>query len=444
MKSIIFFFFAFWISSFAFADGGEKYPEIKTNKKALQEFQSLKYGMFVHWGPVSLRGTEISWSRGKQVPVKDYDHLCKEFDPVLFNADEWVKVMKDAGMKYLVFVTKHHDGFCLWNTGYTDYNIMNSPYGKDILMELKNACDRNGIMFGTYYSVCDWYDPYYPLSNVKGLDKPDADMAKYYLYMKNQTKELIEKYNTRILWFDGEWEKPWTHDLGQDFYKYLKGLDDKVLINNRVDKGRKGMEGITISKKYAGDFATPEQQIGAYDIKNAWESCITICNQWAWKPNDKMKSYEVLLKTLLRTVGGGGNLLLNVGPMLDGRIEQRQINRLKEVGDWLKKYGDAVYGTTGGPYMPTENMTSTRKGDKIFLQIFNFDHKFIKVPLPKDVKVKSCSVMKGNKLEFKRKSNELTIYLPEDISAMVVLPVEIVINRDTSEIPSYDLSIQIE
>jgi len=444
MKNIIFFFFAFWVSSFAFADGGEKYPEIKTNKKSLKEFQDLKYGLFVHWGPVSLRGTEISWSRGKQVPVTDYDSLYKEFDPVLFNADEWVKVIRDAGMKYIVFVTKHHDGFCLWDTEYTDYNIMNSPYGKDMLMELKNACEKYGIMFGTYYSVCDWYDPYYPLSNVKELDKPEADMAKYYQYMKDQTKELIEKYHTRILWFDGEWEKPWTHELGQDFYKYLKGLDDKVLINNRVDKGRKGMEGITISKKYAGDFSTPEQRIGAYDIENAWESCITICTQWAWKPNDKMKSYETLLKTLLKAVGGGGNFLLNVGPMLDGRIEQRQIDRLEQVGNWLKKYGDAVYGTTGGPYMPTDEMTSTRKENKIFLQLFNFDQKDIKVPLPKNVKVKSCSVMNGNELEFKHRSDELTIFLPENISTGIVLPLEIVINGDASEIPSYDLSIPTE
>ena len=407
----------------------------KTEAEVLQHFRDMKFGMFVHWGPVTLRGTEIGWSRGKQVPVEDYDNLYKEFDPVLFNADEWIETAKDAGMKYFVFTTRHHDGFSLWDTKYSDYNIMNTPYGKDVVRQLKNACDKYGVMFGTYYSICDWHNPYYPLSRVKGLDKPEADMDKFYEYIKNQTKELIENYHTRILWFDGEWEKPWTHELGQDFYKYLKGLDSTVLINNRVDKGRKGMEGITISKEFAGDFATPEQRIGTYDTEDPWESCITICNQWAWKPNDKLKSYEEILTTLLKTVGGGGNLLLNVGPMLDGRIEQRQIDRLKQVGDWLKEYGESVYGTTGGPYKPTALLTSTRKGNKIFLHVFDVKDDGLKLPLPGNVKVKGCRVMNGDELEFSHKKGILKIDLPKEKMSNVVTTVELELKKDAANIP---------
>jgi len=411
----------------------------KTEAEVLQHFRDMKFGMFVHWGPVTLRGTEIGWSRGKQVPVGDYDNLYKEFDPVLFNADEWIETAKDAGMKYFVFTTRHHDGFSLWDTKYSDYNIMNTPYGKDVLRQLKNACDKYGVMFGTYYSICDWHHPYYPLSRVKGLDKPEADMDKFYEYIKNQTKELIENYHTRILWFDGEWEKPWTHELGQDFYKYLKGLDSTVLINNRVDKGRKGMEGITISKEFAGDFATPEQRIGTYDTEDPWESCITICNQWAWKPNDKLKSYEEILTTLLKTVGGGGNLLLNVGPMLDGRIEQRQIDRLKQVGDWLKEYGESVYGTTGGPYKPTAMLTSTRKGNKIFLHIFDVKDDGLKLPLPGNVKVKGCRVMNGDELEFSHKKGILKIDLPKEKMSNVVTTVELELKKDAANIPVMEM-----
>ncbi|MCK5731048.1 MAG: alpha-L-fucosidase, partial [Draconibacterium sp.] len=334
-----------------------------TDQKLLKEFQDMKFGMFVHWGPVSLKGTEIGWSRGREVPNNEYDNLYKQFNPTKFNADEWIKTLKDAGMKYFVITTRHHDGFSIWPTEFSNYNIAATPYKKDVLMEMKNSCDKYGILFGTYYSICDWKHPDYPLGSPGGKTKKETgDMEKFIPFIKGQTKELIEKYDTKILWFDGEWEEPWTHEMGLDFYQYLKGLDRNILINNRVDKGRKGMEGITISKEFAGDFATPEQQIGTFNIENPWESCITICKQWAWKPNDKMKSFEQCIQTLLKTVGGGGNLLFNVGPMPDGRIEQRQIGRLKEMGDWLQEYGESVYETTGGPYKPTEWISSTRKG----------------------------------------------------------------------------------
>ncbi len=408
--------------------------------EVLQDFRDMKFGMFVHWGPVTLRGTEIGWSRGHQVPVADYDNLYKEFDPVLFNAGEWIKTAKEAGMKYFVITTRHHDGFSLWDTKYSGYNIMNTPYGKDVLMQLKDACEKQGVMFGTYYSICDWHNKYYPLSHVKGLDKPDADMNKFYDYIKGQTKELIEKYNTRILWFDGEWEKPWTHELGLDFYRYLKGLDSTVLINNRVDKGRKGMEGKTISDEYAGDFDTPEQRIGAFDIDNPWESCITICKQWSWKPNDKLKSYDEILKILLKTVGGGGNLLLNVSPMLDGRMEQRQVDLLKQVGEWLAEYGSSVYGTTGGPFMPNDIMASTRKGNTIYLHLFKIENNTVTIPFSSKwkVKVKSCKLMNGDKLVFKQDKDRLSIEVPEDMAETPVTTVELVLNKDAENIPVVD------
>ena len=427
---------------FVFLSSFLKAQEPVTFDETLQDFRDMKFGMFVHWGPVTLRGTEIGWSRGRQVPVEDYDNLYKEFDPVLFNADEWIKTAKEAGMKYFVFTTRHHDGFSLWDTKYSDYNIMNAPYGKDVLMPLKEACDKYGVMFGTYYSICDWYNPYYPLSHVKGLEKPEADMDKYYQFLKDQTKELIEKYHTRLFWFDGEWEKPWTHELGQDFYKYLKGLDSTILINNRVDKGRKGMEGITRSKEFAGDYDTPEQRIGAYNNDVPWESCITIAKQWSWKPNDKLKSYPEVLTTLLKTVGGGGNLLLNVSPMLDGRMEKRQVDVLKKMGQWLDKYGESVYGTIGGPYKPTDALTSTRKGNRIYLHVFSTPEKGLELPLAKEFKVKEVKVMNGNPLDFTHKKGVLTIALPEEVRGDVVTTVEVVLKKDTAGIPDVDLSTE--
>jgi alpha-L-fucosidase len=167
----------------------------ETDKKLLKEFQDMKFGMFVHWGPVSLKGTEIGWSRGREVPVEEYDNLYKEFNPVQFNADEWMKILKDAGMKYFIITTRHHDGFSLWPTEYSDYDISATPYQKDVLMEMKNACDKHEILFGTYYSICDWKHPLYPLGSPGGKTKKETgDMEKFIPFIKGQTRELIEKY----------------------------------------------------------------------------------------------------------------------------------------------------------------------------------------------------------------------------------------------------------
>lgn len=411
--------------------------QFETDKKLLEKFQNMKFGMFVHWGPVSIKGTEIGWSRGREVPAEEYDNLYKEFNPVQFDADEWMKILKDAGMKYFIITSRHHDGFSLWPTEYSDYDISATPYQKDVLMEMKKACDKYGILFGTYYSICDWKHPFYPLGSPGGKTKKETgDMEKFIPFLKGQTRELIEKYDTKILWFDGEWEAPWTHEMGLDFYNYLKGLNENILINNRVDKGRKGMEGITISDEFAGDFATPEQQIGNYDVENPWESCITICRQWAWKPNDEMKSLEECLFTLLKTVGGGGNLLLNVGPMPDGRIEPRQAERLKEIGDWLDVYGESIYGTRGGPYKPAEWLTSTRKGNDIYIHLLNYNKKKLNIPFPFSTEVELCKMLNGKRLLYEKSENHIEIQLPGKKSGERVQVLKISLSGTSRNLPS--------
>lgn len=257
MKKLMLLLFCF--SSFLLQ--AQSIPEValknKTSKKIMDGFMDVRFGMFIHWGPVTLRGTEIGWSRGTQVPVKEYDNLYKEFDPVLFNADAWVKTAKDAGMKYLTIVAKHHDGFCLWPSKYTSYNISNTPFKKDVVGALANACKKAGLKFCIYYSVLDWHQPDYPLHLSTGA-KPDpkADMSKYIIYMKNQLKELISNYHPYMLWFDGNWEKPWTQGLAVDMYNYIKKLDPKVIINNRLGK----FDHETLTAESVGDFATPEQK----------------------------------------------------------------------------------------------------------------------------------------------------------------------------------------
>ena len=386
--------------------------DLQTNLESLKKWQDMRFGMFIHWGPVSQRGTEIGWSRGTQVSIEDYDNLYKEFNPVLFNATDWVSTAKEAGMKYIVITTKHHDGFSLWPTEVSDYDIASTPYGKDILKQLSDECKKQGIIFGTYYSILDWHHPDYT-TRYGGDARPveESDMDKYIEYMYYQVNELITKYHTEILWFDGEWEDSWNHEQGIKLYKYCRQQNDNLLINNRVDKGRKGMQGMS-KEGFAGDFGTPEQEIGNYNPDIPWESCITIGKQWAWKPNDQLKSVKQLIHTLVLTAGGCGNLLLNVGPMMDGRIEQRQIDSLKQVGSWLDKYGESIYGTSAGPYMPNEWMASTSMENKVFLHLLKWPEGKLTIPALKGYKIKSIKLLQGDGLTFEEKKGELVINLP--------------------------------
>ena len=228
--------------------------------------------------------------------------------------------------------------------------------------------------------------------------------------MKVQLKELIENYGPLgIMWFDGEWEDPWTHEMGLDLYDYVRGLQDDIIINNRVDKGRKGMEGITLTdKNYAGDFDTPEQEVGKFQIDRPWETCMTIARQWAWKSNDELKSLDECLKILVETVGGDGNLLLNVGPMPDGRIEGRQVERLQQIGNWLWQNGESIYGARGGPHLPAKWGVSTSKENKIFLHVLTPKKKRLKIDKPQG-DIEDCYLLQGGKVNYKLTKKKVKI-----------------------------------
>ena len=384
-------------------------PSILTPKKYVDDFMAKRFGMFIHWGPVALRGTEIGWSRNREIKQAEYDSLYKEFNPVLFNADSWVKAAKDAGMKYLTITAKHHDGFCLWPTKFTDYNIMNSPFKRDVVGELAKSCKKYGIKFCIYYTVLDWYDLRYPVRNdgTKTVD-PKGDMVKFVQYMKDQLKELITNYDPYMLWFDGNWEQPWTKEMGADVYTFIKKLSPGVVVNNRLGKGTHK----TMGPDIVGDYATPEQVVGKMNLDMPWESCITICNQWAWKPNDKMKSLQQCIQTLASTAGGNGNLLFNVGPMMDGRIEKRQVDRLKEMGEWMKLNGEAIYGTKAGPFMPDSIMAATRKGNRINLMLFKKNGDQLIIPNIEGRKIIRAYFMGRQDLSFVQGESTISINLP--------------------------------
>jgi alpha-L-fucosidase len=242
-----------------------------SSDQAIEAWREKRFGMFIHWGPVSLTGTKMGWSRGKEIPTEEYDQLYKRFNPTAFNADEWVGIAKDAGMKYLVITSKHHDGFCLWPSKYTDYHIGNTPFKRDVLEELRAACDKNDVQFGTYFSLLDWHDPDYPLGSPAGTTKKEhSDMPRYFELVRNQTKELLTKYGPLgVMWFDGDWEEPWNQQLGGQLYLELKRLQPSLVINNRISKSRPGVAAAGAKRAPNWEISTRRNSESAISIANS-------------------------------------------------------------------------------------------------------------------------------------------------------------------------------
>ena len=410
----------------AYAGVNDKsWPEV--DAKAVAEWRELGFGMFIHWGPVSLTGHEIGWSRGKQTPIEEYDNLYKRFNPEKFDADAWVKTAKDAGMKYMVLTTKHHDGFCLWPSDVTDYDIASTPFKRDVVGELAEACKQQGIKFGTYYSSCDWHHPAYPLGSPGGrTKKPNPDLAAYNKYLSAQVKELATRYGPLVtLWFDVP--QAYSRKYGLDMVTKLRKMQPKIMINNRA------------YARAPGDFLTPEQKIGGFNRDRPWETCMTICHQWAWKPNDKMKSLKQCIQTLLMTVGGDGNLLFNVGPMPDGLIEERQVKRLKEMGEWLDDYGKCVYKTRGGPFKPGVWGASTCRENKIYLFVMQWNDNSIVLPSI-GTKVKEAKSLSGAKVEMLQNDDGITLSLPVEKQDAITTVIELTIEGDAISITPVGVS----
>ncbi len=386
------------VLAFTGAFAAEPPKLIPASPDSLRRWQDMRFAMFIHWGPVSLTGHEIGWSRGAQTPIEVYDNLYRQFNPTNFNADEWVAIAKAAGMKYMVFTTKHHDGFCMWDTKQTDFNVMRSPFARDVVKELSAACKKGGLAFGTYHSVCDWHHPDFPLGSPGGrTKKPSPNMDRYTDYLRAQVTELVKNYGPLIeMWFDVPQET--GPERGIPTANLVRSLQPDILINNRA--------GGT-----PGDFDTPEQRVGGFNMERPWETCMTICRQWSWKPDDTMKSLQQCLQTLILTAGGNGNLLFNVGPMPDGRIEPRQVERLKEMGAWLQKYGESIYGTRGGPFRPGKWGASTRKEKRIYIHAFKWDGDTVQLPAI-SAKVMSARALTGGSVDFKQSDSGLTLRLP--------------------------------
>ena len=384
-------------------------------------WHDARFGMFIHWGIYSVpagiyKGQDVpgigEWIMNTaQIPVEEYELFGKAFNPVKFNAADWVKTAKDAGMKYIVITSKHHDGFSMWNSKVSKYDIVDfSPYGKDVLKALSKECKKQGIKLCFYYSIMDWHNP-----------DANADNWEKYRenYLKPQLKELLTGYGKiGVLWFDGEWIKEWTEQQGKDLYNFVRNLQPDIIINNRVGKGRQGMHGMDKDSTAAGDFGTPEQEILSTSSDLPWESCMTMNDTWGFKTNDtNWKSTEVLVKDLADIVSKGGNFLLNIGPTSEGLIPAASIERLKETGEWLKINGNAIYGIKQlKNYKEGDNIRYTLSPDGKYVNAFLFT-------LPtKEVIIRQIKPTEGSAIKMYGMNSDLNWKWDENTGLTVEIP----------------------
>jgi alpha-L-fucosidase len=367
-------------------------------------WRDAKFGLFMHWGVYSIpgRGEWVQWN--EQIPVNEYAKLTGQFNPDKFDPDAWAAISKAAGMKYTVLTSRHHDGFALFDDPGSDFTSMKSAAHRDFVAGYVNAVRKAGLRVGLYYSPLDWRFP--------GFFFPDLYQANA-VEMREQYHRQLNELGTHygkidILWFDGggvDWlgfggvqfkggwharpkDQRYTGSFSwqdDEAVGNLRKLQSSIIVNDRTDA--------------PADFRSREgdEAMGNFDNQHPWELCTTLTTgAWGYQPNAKVKPLNDVIRLLVGAVGRDGNLLLNVGPRPDGQIEPAQAERLREVGDWLKRYGQSIYATRGGPYVPGDFGVSTYHDRTIYLHILNPTGKTLSLP-PLPAKVLDCSVLTGGK-----------------------------------------------
>ena len=385
-------------------------PTLQAQPDKLEEWQDDKFGVFMHWDPSCQITGAMSWSRkGRRphhpsdgtvtrgIPTEVYNNQYKTFNPVKFSADQWARMVKDSGARYLVLTAKQHNGFCMFESSVTDYDIMASPFKRDICAELAAACQKHGVKIYWYYSQPDWTEPMYRAEHPsKAFDR----FVDEFLYP--QLRELVTKYG-RIdgIWFDGLGKHPDTW-RSAEMLKMLRDIQPHLIVNHRLAPRQWRM----------GDFDGPENTIGRFQINHPWETCTKIGGGWGYSGDSRPHNIANAVGLLVRCAGNGGNLLLNTGPAPDGTINPRHVERYLQMGSWLKQYGESIYATRGGPYTPGPWGCSTRSkdGNTLYLHVLGTWAGVLTLPdLP--AKVVNSRVLTGGFAHITQKDGRLTITL---------------------------------
>ena len=377
------------------------------NLQAREEFRDSRFGIFLHWGLYSMLGTGEWTMTNKDINYLEYAKLANAFYPHDFDAEEWVSAIKGSGAGYICFTSRHHDGFSMWDTGQSEYNIVDAtPYGRDIVKALAEECDRQDVKLHLYYSLIDWYRDDCPRGRTGlGTGRPGTsiDYDHYYAFMKGQLSELLTEYGpVSAIWFDGVWDQ----DRNPDFDWKLRGLYDHIhsirsscLVGNNHHLVPFEGEDIQIFERDLPGENTAG--LSGQDISRLpLETCQTMNGMWGYKITDLgYKSAETLIQYLVSAAGRDANLLLNIGPQPDGKLPAIAVERLREIGEWLGQYGESIYGTRGGEIPPHDWGVTTRKGDKLYIHIMDLQDDALYLPL--DCKVLSARCLNnGSSVKF--------------------------------------------
>lgn len=441
MKRILTFALALIIAGSAVAQSN--YTPTEENLKSRQEFADSKFGIFIHWGIASVFGQGEWYLHRAQLNHQEYKKAADAYYPHRFNAKEWVAAIKDSGAKYITFVSRHHDGFSMWDSAYTDYDIMDAtPFKRDIIKELARECHRQGIRLHFYYSHIDWSRDDYPWPTdenahrkrkVSGRDHHEGGFANYYKFMNNQLTELLTKYGKiGAIWFDGYWDQ--RHNAEKFDWK----LDEQYAMIHRLQPGCLVGNNSHVAAHPGEDFQIFERDLpgenkagysDGQEVTNhlPLETCQTMNKSWGYVVKDtNYKSTDELIRYLVSTSGKGANLLLNIGPQPNGEIPAAALERLKGMGEWMRKYGETIYGTTAGDIPAQDWGVTTRKGDRLFVHIFKLGSKTLELPLK--AKVIAAKAFDGGKaVAFSQAADGVTLTfdeVPSGIDYIVELTTE--------------------
>lgn len=396
-----------------------QYIPAEENLQLRRQFADDGFGIFLHWGIYSMFG-QGEWYLNNNLNAEEYAKSARGFYPAHFDADEWVKTFKDAGAKYVCITSRHHDGFSMWHTAQSPFNIVDgTPFKRDIIKEIADACKHHGLRLHLYYSHLDWSRDDYPIGGSgtqTGRDTSKGDWKSYSTFMNNQLTELLTNYGPiGAIWFDGMWDHdgdsiPFDWQLGEQ-YALIHRLQPACMIGNNHHRTPFEGEDFQIFEKDLPGQHTTGFNNGQTISSLPLETCETLNNTWGYSVSDQnYKSTTDLIHYLVKTAGMGANLLLNVGPQPSGELPATAVERLKEVGQWLNTYGDTFYATEEGDFPAQEWGTSTRKGDKLFIHIF--DPSVTEVTLPAlDCKIKSAETFDGRSKVKYTKNGDGTITL---------------------------------
>lgn len=404
------------------ATAQQGYTPTEENLRSRQEFADSKFGIFIHWGIYSMFAQGEWYLQNATIDKNEYAKAADAFYPHRFNAREWVSAIKDAGAKYICFTTRHHDSFSMWDTEQSEYNIVDAtPFGRDVLRELADECHAQGIRLHFYYSHLDWMRDEYPMgrtgSRIIGRDTTKVNWPEYYEFMNSQIRELLTNYGEiGAIWFDGWWDHdqdsvPFDWQLQQQ-YAMIHELQPACLVGNNHHQVPFEGEDIQIFERDLPGENTAG--LSGQDISRLpLETCQTMNGMWGYKLVDQeYKSSGTLIQYLVSAAGKGANLLMNIGPQPNGELPATAIERLREIGEWTREFGETIYGTTAGDIPVQPWGVTTRKGNRLFVHIMDFDGTELELPL--ECRVKKAFTFAGKEpVRFKRTSNGIKLMFDE-------------------------------